>query len=257
MTSIYSTLATLLSNGQAASCATVIVSDAGDVLPGAKLLLPHAGTAVGSIHPDIDSQIAADATRFLLEERSQVMAYTLPCGTAAGGTVEVFIESYPTPHQLVIVGAVHVAISLAKLGKMLGYRVTVVDPRAVFATQERLPDADSIIVEWPDEAFERLTLTPSTYVAVLTHDPKLDLPALLAALNSEARYVGLIGSRATVAQRKAELEAMGATSEQLARIHAPIGLSIGARTPAEIALSVMAEMVAVRRRAGRVEGSAS
>lgn len=247
MTSLYSTLAALLRNGQPASLATVIVSDAEDVPPGTRLLLPHAGLALGSIHPDIDAQIAVDAEQFLLEEHSKVVTYTLPAGL-----IEVFIESYPPPQQLIIVGAVHVAIPLTKLGKMLGYRVTIVDPRGAFATIERFPHADSVIVEWPEDAFSLLTLTSSTYVAVLTHDPKLDLPALMAALNSEARYVGLIGSRATVAQRKAELEVMGATEEQLARIHAPIGLNIGARTPAEIALSVMAEMVAVRR---RVEGT--
>lgn len=243
MTSPYAALAALLRNGQSASLATVVTSAVEGVLPGLKLLRPREGTAVGSIHPDLDARVAADAERFLLEERSQIVAYTM-----LAGPVEVFLESFPPPMQLVIVGAVHVAIPLTNLGKMLGYRVTVVDPRGAFATAERFPHADKVICEWPEDAFPLITLTPSTYVAVLTHDPKLDLPALMAALNSDARYVGLIGSRATVAERKAELAQMGATQEQLARIHAPIGLNIGARTPAEIALSVMAEIVAVRRR---------
>lgn len=243
MTSPYSTLATLLRNGQPTSLATVITSGVEGIQPGAKLLVPQGGLGLGSIHPAVDASIAADAERFLLEERSQIVSYTLP-----GGIVEVFIESYPPPQHMVVVGAVHVAIPLTQLGIMLGYRVTVVDPRGAFATHERFPHADRVLVEWPEDAFPTLVLTRNTYVAVLTHDPKLDLPALHAALNSEARYVGFIGSRATVAQRKAELAEMGASDEQLAHLHAPIGLSIGARTPAEIALAIMAEMVAERRR---------
>jgi xanthine dehydrogenase accessory factor len=239
----------MVARGEAVSVATVVSSGGGEGLPevGAKMLLPGDGSpAVGSIHSAVDARILKDARRLIEEERSQTVSYESPAGP-----VEVFIESYPPPQHLVIVGAVHVSIPLAKMGKMLGYRVTVIDPREVFATPERFPDVDSLIAEWPEEAFSKLTLNRSTSVAVLTHDPKIDLPALKAALDSEAQYVGALGSRTTIEQRKADLREMGATPAQLDRIHAPIGLDIGSRTPAEIALATMAEIVAVRRRGDR------
>jgi xanthine dehydrogenase accessory factor len=127
---------------------------------------------------------------------------------------------------------------------MLGYHVTVVDARGLLATAERFPMADRLMVEWPDDAMNSLGLDSSTSVVVLTHDPKFDIPALNTALNSPACYVGAIGSRSTHRQRLDTLRGEGATDEQLARIHAPIGLNIGAQTPAEIALAIMAEIVA-------------
>ena len=130
---------------------------------------------------------------------------------------------------------------------MLGYRVTVIDPREVFATRARFPEADSLLVEWPEDALPKLDVNASTSIATLTHDPKLDLPALRLAINSPARYVGALGSRKTHSERREELARMGATEEQLDRIHAPVGLRIGARTPTEIALAIMAEIVAARR----------
>jgi xanthine dehydrogenase accessory factor len=231
-------LATLIS-------ATARPDNPGAGLPdiGAKLLIPTDGSAaLGSIHPEIDRAIASDATRLLAEERSQALTYEV-----AGGTLEVFVECFPPPPHLVIVGAVHIAITLCKLAKLLGYRVTIIDPREAFATQARFPEADRIMVEWPEEAMQAIDLNMSTYVVVLTHDPKLDLPALMAALSSPVRYVGAIGSRKTSAERRASLAAMGATDEQIARLHSPVGLAIGARSPAEIAVSIMAEIIAVRR----------
>jgi xanthine dehydrogenase accessory factor len=200
---------------------------------------------VGSIHPDVDQSLVVEAAGMLRDERSAIVERETPLGT-----LEVFIESFPPPQRLVIVGAVHVAVPLAQMGKMLGYHVTVVDPRDVFATRERFPDADDIVVEWPEDALPGLRLDRSTSVAVLTHDPKIDVPALALALNTEARYIGALGSRTTFAQRKADLAALGVAEEQMARIHAPIGLKIGARTPAEIALAVMSEIVTARRLGG-------
>ena len=257
--SIYSTLTGMVRQGKAVSLATVIavrseaggaeVQDVQDVRAGAKLLIPATGEPVGAIHPAVDEKIARDAAHLLADERSQTITYGLP-----GGSIEVFIESFPPPQHLVIVGAVHVGIALARLGKMLGYHVTVVDPRQIFANKARFPEADRIIVEWPEEALRSIDLNMSTYVVVLTHDPKLDLPALMVAISSPVRYVGAIGSRTTVAQRKADLIEMGAGEEQVARIHSPVGLNIGARTPAEIAVSIMAEIIAVRRKAGGQTG---
>ncbi len=245
MDSIYSTLAEMVRAGRAVSLATVISSQVEGVRPGIKMLLPSGSEATtGSIHPEINRAVARDAGRLLLEERSLLTVYE-----TAAGTIEVFIESFPPPQELVILGAVHVSITLAKVAKMLGYRVTVIDPRGAFATRERFPDADRLIIEWPEDAFTGATLNGSTSVVVLTHDAKLDLPALQIALSSQARYVGAIGSRTTTAERKEELARMGVTEEHLLRLHSPIGLRIGARTPAEIAVSIMAEIVAERRKA--------
>ena len=176
---------------------------------------------------------------FFASERSGMRQYE-----AGGHELTVFVESFPSPQHLIIVGAVHVAIPLHRLAKALGYYVTVVDARGLLATRERFPDADNILVEWPDEALEHVGLDRGTSVVVLTHDPKFDQPALVAAVKSEARYIGAIGSRTTNEQRMADLREQGVTEEQLARIYAPIGLDIGAKTPAEIALAIMAEMAA-------------
>ena len=131
---------------------------------------------------------------------------------------------------------------------MLGYHVTVIDARETFATPERLAEANEILVEWPDEALARIPLTPSTAVAVLTHDDKFDVPALVAALRGGAGYVGAIGSRGTREKRDQRLREAGLTDEQIAQIHGPIGLDIGAQTPEEIALAILAQIVATRKR---------
>jgi xanthine dehydrogenase accessory factor len=164
----------------------------------------------------------------------------------ADDTIEIFYSVYPVPPLLVIVGAGHISIPLAKLAKVLGYRVTVIDAREAFATRERFPEADELLVEWPDEALRSLNISASTAVAVLTHDDKFDVPALGAALRSPAGYVGAIGSRGTREQRDARLLAAGVSSEEIARIHGPIGLPIGAKTPEEIALAILAQIVATR-----------
>src|SRR5262249_31772821 len=153
----------------------------------------------------------------------------------------------PAPPTLIIVGAGHISIPLSRLAKVLGYRVIVVDAREAFATRERLPEADELLVEWPDEALARLPLTVATAVAVLTHDDKFDVPALRVALGSPAAYVGAIGSRGTRERRNKRLREVGVTDEQIARIYGPIGLDISARTPEEIALAILAQVVAVRR----------
>src|SRR6266571_3378957 len=159
---------------------------------------------------------------------------------------DVFVEPFRRPAQLVIVGAIHIAIPLHRLAKLMGYRVTVVDARAKFATKERFPDADELIVGWPDEAMSRLTLDSSTYVVILTHDPKFDLPALRAVLGKDVGYIGAIGSRKTNENRFASLRSEGFTDEQIARVHGPIGLDLGGRGAEETALGILAEITAVR-----------
>lgn len=233
----YSQLAGLLKNNRPAALATALSGEH----VGAKLLIATDGQVEGSIYPTIDEQVAADAATLLADEKSTLKSYTVE-----GQQIDVFIEVYPPLQRLVIIGGVHVAIPLHRMAKILGYHVTVVDARGSLASPERFPEADSIMVEWPDDALAALDLDTGTSVVILNHDPKFDYPALWAAINSPARYVGAIGSRTTNAQRYEALREMGATDEQLARIHAPIGLDIGAITPAEIALAVMSEVVANR-----------
>jgi len=159
---------------------------------------------------------------------------------------DVFVEPFRRPAHLVIIGAIHIAIPLHRLARLMGYRVTVVDARAKFATKERFPEADELIVAWPDEAMAKITVDNSTYVVVLTHDPKFDLPALRSVLQKDAGYVGAIGSRKTNQNRFDALRKEGFTEEQLSRVHGPIGLDLGSRGAEETALGILAEITAVR-----------
>ncbi len=165
-------------------------------------------------------------------------------GTRLFGDTEVFIEVYPPPPTIIMIGAVHISLELTALAKQLGFRTVVVDARAAFATAERFGHADELVQAWPDEALTG-RLHSNVAVVVLTHDPKLDDPALLVALASDVRYIGALGSRKTHAERIDRLSAAGIAPERIAQMHAPIGLNIGGRTPAEIALSIMAQIVAV------------
>jgi xanthine dehydrogenase accessory factor len=157
-----------------------------------------------------------------------------------------FVEPFRRPAQLIIIGAIHIAIPLHRLAKTMGYRVTVVDARSKFATKERFPEADELIVAWPDEAMANLAIDNSSYVVILTHDPKFDLPALRSVLTKEAGYVGAIGSRKTNQNRFDALRSEGFTEDQLARVHGPIGLDLGGRGAEETALGILAEITAVR-----------
>lgn len=152
-----------------------------------------------------------------------------------------FLEVHNAPLDLRIVGAVHIAQSLARMATLADYRVTVIDPRGAFATAERFPDV-VLSHDWPDEAIAKAPLGLRSAVVVLTHDPKIDDPALVAALNSDCFYVGALGSKKTHAARLSRLKSRGIGDERLARIRGPVGLAIGARSPAEIAISIVAEM---------------
>ncbi|HEY6979850.1 XdhC family protein [Reyranella sp.] len=160
---------------------------------------------------------------------------------------KIFLNVYVPPARLIIVGAVHIAQSLAPMASLMDFDVTVVDPRRAFATDARFPGV-RVMQEWADEAFERMGLDVSTAVVTLTHDPKLDDPALEAALKSDVFYIGALGSKRTHARRKERLAEAGITDEQFARINGPVGLNIGARSPAEIAVSILAQIIEVRAR---------
>jgi xanthine dehydrogenase accessory factor len=175
----------------------------------------------------------------------------VPATLADGRGAFVFLEALATPPLMVIVGATHVGQALAPLAKSVGYRVVVADPRAALADRERFPLADEILLMWPEEALAKLRLGASTAVVILAHDAKFDHPALVAALRSDAGYVGAIGSRTTNEQRFTWLREQGFGARDIARVHAPIGLDIGAGTAEEVALAILAEVVAVRyRRSG-------
>jgi xanthine dehydrogenase accessory factor len=175
------------------------------------------------------------------------LARALPPGTElATRDGDFFVEPMRRPAHLVIIGAIHIAIPLHRLAKLMGYRVTVIDARAKFATKERFPDADELIVSWPDEAMAKITIDPSTYIVILTHDPKFDLPALRSVLGKAAGYIGAIGSRKTNEKRFAALRKEGFSDHDIAEIHGPIGLDLGSRGAEETALGILAEITATR-----------
>jgi xanthine dehydrogenase accessory factor len=185
----------------------------------------------------LDPATLAEARRLLAADLSV---------TIDSGEGRVFLQVLNPPARLIIVGAVHIAEPLARMAESAGYAVIVIDPRRAFAGREQFR-MFTIIDDWPDEALTKLEPDERTAVVTLTHDPKLDDPALLVALRSRAFYIGCLGSRKTQVARLARLRAAGATAEQIERIHGPVGLPIGARTPAEIAISILAELTRVRR----------
>jgi len=195
----------------------------------------------GSIDADLDAAIVARARGRSGEEGAGVVA--LP---GRGEDVEVFLEILLPAPRLFIVGATHTAIPLCRMARVLGFRVTVIDPRSAWANAERIPEADELLLDWPTPALEAAGLDDRSYVLTLSHDPKLDLPALERALASPVRYIGALGSRRTHEARKARLRELGFDDEALARVRSPVGLDLGGRSPEEIALAILAELVAVR-----------
>lgn len=157
----------------------------------------------------------------------------------------VYVELFPTVKQLVIFGAVHTAQPLSRYAQDLGFDVVIVDARTALATRDRFPHVERILTAWPEKAYEQLTITDSTWIAILSHDPKFDEPAILGALNTNAAYIGTVGSRKTNEDRRERLRQAGVSEEQIARLHGPIGLNIGGRTPEEMAISILAEMIAI------------
>lgn len=160
--------------------------------------------------------------------------------------VEVFFDVLAPSPKLLIVGAVHIAIPLVEYAKILGFHTTVIDPRSAFSNVERFPHVDQLVKEWPQEYLEKYPWDEGTYLVVVSHDDKLDVPALEIGCRNPTRYIGALGSKKTFANHVRDLKELGVTDEQIARIHSPIGLDLAARGPEEIALSIIAEMVAVR-----------
>lgn len=244
MASIFDTLQAAIKAEDPVALATVIDGP----YAGGKLLVRPDTEAMGSLgNESLDRVVARDALGELSAGTTGVRHYGSE-GQAGEDDVAVFIESWAPPPQLLIFGAVDFTGALARLGRVLGYRVTVCDAREVFATRARFPFADHVIVDWPHRLLERVgpELGPRDAVCILTHDPKFDVPAAIAALATDAGYIGAMGSRRTTDDRNKRLRDEGVTDEELDRIMAPIGLDIGARTPEETAVSILSEIIAHR-----------
>ena len=251
---IFERYASLLRSDSPVALATIIEGPA----LGSKLLVQPNAEPIGSLgHPELDRVVARDALGELEAARSGVRSYgpegqITPEDLLDQPTVRVFIESHAPPPQMWIFGAVDFTAALARVAKVLGYRVTVCDAREVFATRRRFPMADAVRVTWPTPVFDEIgeQLGPRDAVCILTHDPKFDVPAIQGALATRVGYIGVMGSRTTHARRMERLQATGVpVSADLDRLMSPTGLDIGARTPEETAVSICAEIIA--RRTGR------
>src|SRR5512139_1048631 len=218
----------------------VAIGLAPGALTGRKLVLLEDGRSAGSIDSVLDAPIRAAVRALWQSGGTEVLA--LPW---RGAEASMFLEVNPPPPRLFIVGATHTAVALCRMAKGLGFWVGIVDARGIYATRDRFPDADEILLAHSDEVLGCADLDAYSQVVILTHDPKFDIPALVHALRSQARYIGVIGSRGTHARRTALLAQEGFGAADLGRLRAPIGLDIGARTPEEIALAILAEVVAV------------
>ena len=217
---------------QQAGQTTVLVTE---LKSGAQLLLGE-GIALGDLK--LGNEERAAINRAVIEDRSQTI--DSPQGP-------LFIEVWSPPLRLIVVGAVHIAQTLARMAVQAGYDVTIIDPRSAFASEERFPGV-TLTTDWPDEVLPALKPDKRTAIVTLTHDPKIDDPALQAALRSDAFYIGALGSRRTHARRGERLQSAGFDATAFARIHGPVGLDIGALTPGEIAVSILAEITAILRR---------
>jgi xanthine dehydrogenase accessory factor len=241
---LYEELAAAIRAEEAVALATVIAGPG----QGGKLLVGPGRTPVGSLgNADLDRVVVRDALGELAAGTTVVRHYG-EHGEARETVVALFVESFAPPPQMLVFGAVDFTASLVRVAKVLGYRVTVCDAREVFATRVRFPQADEVVVDWPDRLLRRVGggLTARDAVCVLTHDAKFDVPALVAALATDVGYIGAMGSRRTHAERIVRLEEAGVDAASLFRIRAPIGLDIGARTPEETAVSICSEIIAQR-----------
>ena len=209
---------------------------------GAKALIDfESGYVAGSLPEEITDAVRADAVALMDNEQNRTLAY---------GDRAVFIETVaPAPHLLVF-GAVHIAQPLTTMARQLGYTSTVVDARPAFTTPERFPDADDVVLGWPEEVLDKLTIDRRTYVVILAHDARYEDPVFPVLRERPVRYIGAMGSRRTHRARRDRLMAAGWAEAEVDRIHGPVGLDIGAETPAEVAISILAEMTQVRYGSG-------
>jgi len=228
---------------QPAALATVVTGPT-DLL-GSRVAIHEDGYTGSTGHLRLDEAIAEQARGHLHLGRTSMIRVGRQ-GERLEADVEVFVQSFASPARMLVFGAIDFAAALAKQGRLLGYRVTVCDARALFATKERFPDADEVVVEWPHRYLASTPVDGRTVVCVLTHDHKFDVPVLQVALSLPVAYVGAMGSRRTHRERVARLVEAGVGAEELARLHSPIGLDLGARTPEETAVAIAAEVISAR-----------
>ncbi len=227
---------------EGAFCRVMIV-DGPDNLVGRETLITAEGDVLGpDLNIDGAHQIRARAMEAIHGKESHLLEIPHP---GHGKDMDCFFHVHLPRPTVVAVGGVHIAIPMMEMAKALKYRTVVIDPRKLFATPERFPDVDQLLTSWPRDAFDTFQVDEYTAVAMLTHDPKIDDPALQIALTSDAFYVGALGSQKTQAERRKRLLASGLGEEDVDRLHAPIGLDLGGRDPEEIAIAVMAEIVQV------------
>ncbi|MFD7866391.1 XdhC family protein [Streptomyces sp. NPDC059783] len=232
--------------GEAAALARI--ADGPAELLGRPLLVRPDGGVEGGLggHPELDRTAAAE-TRALLDAGRTGTLTIGADGSRCGRPLTLLVESSVPPPRMIVFGAIDFAAALVRAGKFLGYHVTVCDARPVFATRARFPEADELVVEWPHRYLAATGVDARTVLCVLTHDAKFDIPLLETALRLPVAYIGAMGSRRTHLDRNDRLRRAGVTEAELARLHSPIGLDLGARTPEETALSIAAEIVAERR----------
>jgi len=244
----YQSLHSTLTNESQAVHVTLIRGP--DEILGREMLILEDGDNIGSIGNEWKDAV--------LKIGEETLAQGISGRVMLSESVEVFLEAILPPPTLIIVGGVHIAVSLTSIAKTLGYRTILVDPRKAWGNAGRFPHVDQLIQAWPEEAFGQIKINRSTAIAMLTHDPKLDDPALKIALSSSAFYVGALGSKSTHAARRARLLDDGLSEAQLSGLRAPIGLDIGAQLPEEIALAIMAEVVEAHRKQNQLsaEGEA-
>ncbi|MFD8023177.1 XdhC family protein [Streptomyces lavendulae] len=230
------------------TAAVARIADGPEELMGRALLVQPDGSYEGGFggHPLLDRTIAGEARAMLDAGRTGVLEIGAD-GRLCGEPLKVLVESSVPPPRMIVFGAIDFASALVRIGKFLGYHVTLCDARPVFATRNRFPEADEIVVDWPHRYLESAEVDGRTVLCVLTHDAKFDIPLLELALKLPVAYVGAMGSRRTHEDRNERLRAVGVTELELARLRSPIGLDLGARSPEETALSIAAEIVANRR----------
>lgn len=232
--------------GEAAAVARIVSGPA--ALMGRALLVRADGSVAGGFgaHPELDRTVAGEARAYLDAGRTATLEIGEQ-GSRCGAPLTLLVESSVPAPRMIVFGAIDFASALVRMGKFLGYHVTVCDARPVFATAARFPDADEIVVEWPHKYLERADVDARTVLCVLTHDAKFDVPLLQLALRLPVAYVGAMGSRRTHLDRNTRLREVGVNELELSRLRSPIGLDLGARTPEEVALSIASEIVAHRR----------
>ncbi|MFH1662983.1 MAG: XdhC/CoxI family protein [Chloroflexota bacterium] len=250
---IYREIIKIRDGGGEAALATVIsASGSTPREEGAKMLIGPDGSITGTIGGgSIELQVIKEAIEVIKKEKPKHLCYRLKegedLGMICGGDVEIFIEPILSTPTLFILGGGHISFALAKIAKLVGFKMVVVDDRPEYATTQRFPEAEQVLAISYDKAFSSLKVGKSGCVVIVTHGHKGDAAALEGALSTEAKYIGMIGSKTKNASVYSRLKAKGITQQQLDRVHAPIGLSIHAQTPEEIAISIIAEIIQVRR----------